>query len=163
MARRRGKNTRIRAVGGFVEFSFRDPQETEFFQALEHYGDGLKDWSAVFAEFAPYQLRSIDRNFQGQGRPKRWARLAPSTIAERIRLGYGRGPILQRTKRLRRGFRAEYGKTVLRIINRTPYFGYHQYGAPRANIPARQMIVLLAQDKAQFTRIARKHMRLING
>ncbi len=38
------------------------------------------------------------------------------------------------------------------------YFAIHQAGAPDANIPARPMIVLLPQDQAEFTRLARLHL-----
>lgn len=40
-------------------------------------------------------------NFQRQAERKPWAALAPSTVEERLRLGFGRGPILQRTGALR--------------------------------------------------------------
>lgn len=155
---REGKNTRIRVVGGTVHFSFENPQNITFAERISHYGRRAKDMSPVFDEYGPYMLRSIDRNFQAEGRPDRWARLAPATIQERIRLGFGRGPILQRTKKLRRGFRTESGKRTFRIKNIVDYFAHHQYGAPKANIPMRRMVVLLVQDRAQFTRIARKHL-----
>lgn len=155
-----GKSTRIRVVGGQVEFRFTDPQSTDFIQAVEHYGQKASDWRPIFEEFGPYMLRSIDRNFTAQGRPKRWTKLTPNTIRERLRLGFGRGPILQRTKKLRKGFRWNAGKRTFRIWNTRDYFPHHQFGAPRGNLPARQMVVLLTQDKAVFTRIARKHLRI---
>jgi len=113
----------------------------------------------VYAEFGTYQLRSIDRNFTGEGRPSRWAPLAPATIRERIRLGFGAGPILQRTKTLRNAFRTHVGKTFLRILNNTPYFKYHQQDERLGvKLPRRIMVILLDQDKAQFTRIYRRHL-----
>lgn len=43
------------------------------------------------------------RNFDQEGGRTRWPQLAPSTVAERVRLGYGGAhPILQRTGALRR-------------------------------------------------------------
>jgi hypothetical protein len=38
------------------------------------------------------------------------------------------------------------------------YFAAHQYGYRSGNLPRRAMLVLLDQDKAQFTRIARNHL-----
>jgi phage gpG-like protein len=153
------KSTRIRVVGGEIQFRYTEPGKTSFAQAVSRFGENL-DWPGMLDEFLPYQLRSIDRNFQAEGRPQRWAPLQPNTIRERLRLGFGRGPILQRSGKLRRGFKGSTGQRVLRIWNRRHYFPHHQFGAPRANIPARRMIVLLPQDKAMFTRIVKKHVRL---
>jgi len=157
---RRGKSTRIRFVGGEMTFSFADPQKVEFRQAIQHYGEAARDFSPALQEYLAYQLRSIDRNFRAEGRPQRWAALKPGTVLDRLHEGYGAGPILQRSGKLRRGFKGDVGKRTLRIRNSVRYFPYHQYGAPKANIPARPMIVLLSQDKAMFTRIMRRHLRM---
>lgn len=44
---------------------------------------------------------SIKENFQQQGRPA-WQKLAPSTIRKRLLEGYPRGPILERSGRLKK-------------------------------------------------------------
>lgn len=155
-----GESTRIRVIGGQVEFRFKNPQKTDFAVAVEHYGKAASDWGPVFDAFGPYMLRSINRNFEAEGRPRRWRKLRPSTIRERIRKGFGARPILKRKGKLKKGFKYQPGKTVFRLYNRVPYFPHHQFGAPRAHIPARRMIVLLTQDKAAFTRVARKHLRM---
>lgn len=158
MGRRFGKTTVIKVVGGEVEYRFADNRKTDLVRKVEHFGQAVRDWSPVFQAFGPYMLRSISRNFEAEGRPGRWAPLRPATIRERIREGYGAGPILVRTGRLKRGFRFEARPRTFRLFNRVPYYPHHQYGAPRANIPRRQMVVLLRQDQAEFTKIARKHL-----
>jgi len=158
-----GQNTLIRVVGGRVHFSFSDAREIEFYRDVADYGEKTSDWRPVFDDFGPHVLKSIDKNFQAQGRPRRWARLKPNTIRERIRLGFGRGPILQRTRRLRKGFRYKSGARTFRVTNTQKYFPYHQYGSPKTNLPARKMIVLHATDKATFTKIARKHLTIGGG
>lgn len=104
-------------------------------------------------------LRSINRNFQAEGRPQKWKPLAQSTVDQRIQQGHGRGPILQRTGQLKRGFRVNTSHTYLRITNNVPYFKFHQQDRRQGNkIPRRIMVVLLDQDKAQFSRILRGHL-----
>lgn len=155
---RRGKDTRIKLVGADITFSVYDSQHVEMIQSLDHYSDGARDFSPVYEEFSQYHQRSIWRNFEHEGRPRPWPPLQPSTIRDRLRQGYAAGPILVRSGRLKRSFRFSWGPRSYRVKNLAPYFGVHQYGAPAANIPERAMVVLLAQDKAQFTRIARKHL-----
>lgn len=156
--RRRDKATRIKVIGGEMTFSMSDPQFVEWRKPLDHYGRAGKDFSPVFKDFARYHRRSITRNFEAEGRPARWTPLAESTIRDRIRKGFAPGPILVRTGALKRRFWFSWGKQQYRVGNYQPYFPHHQYGAPRANIPRRAMIVLLQQDKATFTRLARKHL-----
>ena len=157
MARqRRGQHTRIKLVGGEMTFSVSDPQLIEMRVPIEHYLAGARNFKPVFEAYWKYHQRSIERNFAHEGRPKRWKPLAPITIAERLALGFGPGPILVRTGRMKRGFRARIGPRSYRVFNRAPYFSYHQLGTDR--IPARPMLVLLPQDKAQFTKLARRYM-----
>jgi phage gpG-like protein len=164
-----GKTTRIKVVGGAVHFRYEQWEKTDLVRAVEHYGAALDDWSPVFAKFWPYQKASLRRNFEAQGRPNRWRRLARRTLADRRRKGYGPGPILVRSGTLKRGFLGDWGKTYFRINNRArsrrgyPYFWPHQLGAPKANIPQRIMVVLLQQDQAQFTRLARQHIAYRGG
>lgn len=157
MATKFGKNTVIKVVGGTVEFRFADPEVDEYSRALAHYRTQAKDFTDVFTEFGPHMIRSIDRNFQLEGRPRAWQALSYSTIRERERLGYGSGPILVRTGALKAGFKFSFRKQSFQIVNSQFYYGYHQRGGPV--IPRRQMVVLLDEDKSTFTRLARKNMR----
>jgi phage gpG-like protein len=155
---RRGRDTRIKLVGGEITFSVGDPQMITMTRTLDHYRTSTRNFAPVYEQFATYHRRSIQRNFAAEGRPVRWARLTEGTIKDRIRQGFGRGPILVRSGRLKRGFRFEWGPRSYRVWNRTPYFNAHQYGYPPNNLPRRAMLTLLTQDKAQFTRLAREHL-----
>lgn len=159
MARqRRGKTTRIKLVGGEITFSMQDPQMVAVRRPLEHYRTASRDFSPVYQRFAWYHARSIKRNFAAEGRPKRWDPLQPATIQDRIRQGYGPGPILRRSGKLSRGFIFKWGPRAYWVTNPVFYFQIHQAGAPDANIPARPMLVTLPQDQAEFTRLARLHL-----
>lgn len=92
------------------------------------------------------------RNFDDQSGRKKWARLAPATVRDRVAKGYGRGPILQRTGRLRRHvvtapaqIRSGGGVVELRIaptpnVGGRPYYRANALGTSR--IPSRPMVVL---------------------
>lgn len=160
MGRRiRNQETRVKLLGGEIQFNFEGRGIHEWRDRLEGFHTRATNLQPVFDEFGQYMLGSIRRNFEAEGRPRRWPALAPSTIQQRQRQGYGAGPILQRTGRLRRGFRVHTGTAFLRIVNDTPYYKYHQHDKRRGTkIPRRIMVVLLDQDKAQFTRILRGYL-----
>lgn len=159
MARKRSQiSKRIRIVGGEVQFSMSDPNNVEMRRALSHYNTAVTDFSPVFEAYAAYHRRSIQRNFAAEGRPNRWPALQPATIQDRLRQGYSSGPILQRSGRLMRSFLFTWRKTSYSVRNKVPWWTAHQYGYAPRNLPARPMLVLLAQDKAQFTRLARLHV-----
>ena len=159
MARRRSqRSTRIKVVGGEVQFSVSDPGNVEMRRALDHYRTQVTDFSPVFEAFAAYHRRSIQRNFAAEGRPRRWAPLQPATIQDRLRQGYSSGPILQRSRRLMNSFLFTWRTMSYSVRNTVPWWTAHQYGYAPRNLPARPMLVLLRQDQAQFTRLARKHL-----
>lgn len=82
-------------------------------------------------------IPSIEANFAAQGRPG-WQPLSPNTIRDRIRKGYGAGPILQRTGRLMKEATRkniwEVSSDMLKLRTvyfdqKVPYAQYHQLGA----------------------------------
>lgn len=160
MGRRiRNAETRVKLLGGEISFNLEGRGIEAWRERLEGFRTKATNLQPVFDEFGQYMLASINRNFQNEGRPRKWPALAPSTIQQRTRQGYGAGPILYRTGRLQRGFRVNTGSTYMRIVNDTPYFKYHQQDKRRGKkIPRRIMVVLLDQDKAQFTRILRRYL-----
>ncbi len=160
MGRRiRNQETRVKLLGGEISFNLEGRGIEEWRGRLEGFRTRATNLQPVFDEFGRYMLGSIRRNFEAEGRPRKWQPLAPSTIQQRTRQGYGAGPILYRTGRLRHGFRVNTGSTFMRIVNDTPYYKYHQQDKrPGKTIPRRIMVVLLDQDKAQFTRIWRRYL-----
>jgi phage gpG-like protein len=160
MARRRQKrSTRIQLVGAEMQFTMSDPNNTELVRTLDHYRTAVQDFRPVFAKFQKAHQRSILRNFKAEGRPKKWKALQPATIADRKRQGYGSGPILKRSGKLMNAFKFKWSKTQYKVWNtQGVIFDAHQFGYPPNNLPKRQMLVLLKQDQAQFTRLARKYL-----
>lgn len=96
--------------------------------------------------------QEFTQNFADESGRKRWARLAPATVRDRVAKGYGRGPILQRTGRLKRHvitapaqIRSGGGVVELRIapsanVGGRPYYRAQALGTSR--IPSRPMVVL---------------------
>lgn len=104
----------------------------------------------------------LDRNFQQQGaliqgggftrpggafanlgpattRGGAWAPLAESTRRDRERKGYnGARPILERTGKLRKGFKVKVVKEKLSATNTVSYAKYHQFGTSK--MPARKIL-----------------------
>lgn len=109
-------------------------------------------------------VKEVVRNFPSEGarlEGRKWRALTPATIKQRIREGYGAGPILTRTGALKGGFRFDVTEELVRVWNPVEYFEYHQKGM--GHNPVRRMIAFpewLKQDVvAQFTRFINEAMR----
>lgn len=99
-------------------------------------------------------LPSVEMNFARGGRPA-WQPLAASTVGRR---GGQLGPILYRTGALFNAATDASNWTVTQnlltltsISDKVSYAGYHQLGAPRANIPARPYVEFQPQDIEDIT------------
>jgi phage gpG-like protein len=106
---------------------------------------GFKSWKKPLQEVRDtIVIPSVRENFAQEGRPK-WAPLKPQTITNRMYMGYPRGPILERSSKLKRiatqkniwdivsGVGREgYDMLSLRtefLDGRVPYAEFHQLGA----------------------------------
>lgn len=119
---------------------FRNPK-----QALKKSGNLLVD--------------EFDKQFQTEGSRlgRKWKPLAASTITQRARLGFGSGPILQRTGKLRRGFEQDLKRYSVRVHNPVEYFKYHQTGGRK--LPKRQMIASPERLKQEVVSIVIDELR----
>lgn len=94
-------------------------------------------------------LEDVEQQFRSEGGlTGGWVKLADSTVAGRIRAGYGgEHPILQRTGALRKSFisRVDSRKVVV-TSEGVPYYKYHQSRMPRMyppkGLPRRPMLIL---------------------
>ena len=166
MAKQRwGKTTRVKFIGGELLVSLQaDKTAIDYKKDLEGVIARSTDMTDAMERVGLYLLGVNLRNFQAEGRPK-WTPLKPATIQDRLRQGFGAGPILQRTGLLinsltRKGaphqlFRARPRSLVL--ASRLPYFEIHQKGG--AIIPKREMLGYQKQDKSQITRIINDHVK----
>jgi phage gpG-like protein len=118
----------------------------------------FKSWREPLADARDkVVIPSIKQNFVSQGRPS-WKPLSPRTLQNRMYMGFGRGPILQRTSRLRI---AATRKNIWEIVSaigrdgadmlrlRTEYFDqlvpYGQFHQLGARLPERRTTGSLRQ------------------
>ena len=113
----------------------------------------LENTDPIMQKIGSHLLKIYRVNFTSEGsrlgRP--WRQLAPETIFERHLLGFGPAhPILHRTGRLKRGFKAVIGKNTLRIENNVPYYKYHQLGK---GVPKRIMLFFNMRLRKEIIRM----------
>lgn len=106
---------------------------------------GFKSWKIPLTEARDrVVIPSVRQNFEQEGRPK-WTPLKASTVQNRLYMGFSRGPILERTSRLKRVAtrkniwelvsgvgREGYDMLSLRttvLDQAVPYAEFHQLGA----------------------------------
>lgn len=152
-----GRNTLVRVLGGTVIINPMQSDMDLVERKLDNIQQRGKDLSEPLAQYGVFILQAIDKTFRAQGRPA-WQPLAPSTIADRLREGYGAGPILQRDGSLRRGFKTTVRRRSLQLTNSMSYFPYHQYGGRDGRPPKRPMVVILRGHRARLTELIREHV-----
>lgn len=93
--------------------------------------------------------RSVKRNFQQQGRPKKWEPLK-----------YRDGMILQDKGHLKKSIdiRIIASRADLKVYTDSDVAPHHQYGAPKANIPARPFMMWQPEDIVQIEKLLADHL-----
>jgi hypothetical protein len=149
--------------GGFVRVSFNDDDRADT-RGLDRVFTGLEvtlsGMASVLASGPVLDVirAQFDANFKAEGGRTKWAQLAPSTVQERIRKGYGgRHPILRRTGALRTHVLTAPAKVTttgrgatLRIAPSPSVKGVRKYAMlakggttpTGGKVPARPMVVL---------------------
>lgn len=106
--------------------------------------DDLEDFSDPLNQSGEQLLKTVDTNFAVVGRLMGgW----------QPRKKLYRHPLLDKTSRMRQGFRKKVNETILEIWNPVPYFKYHQSNKSRRKIPRRVMLKIIAADKQRITKI----------
>lgn len=114
-------------------------------------------WPAVYDAFHAILTKAFDTEGASTDAGK-WAPLAPRTIKQRVRQGFGAGPILQRTEALKRALTLGVGAYARMtpdrfqvLLAREPEsvasFGAHQRGVPSRKLPRRAMVSLTGDDR----------------
>jgi len=166
MAKQRwGKQTVIKYIGGEMLLSLEaNKSAIDYQKDLEGVIARSTNMTPAMLKVGLYLLGVNLRNFNAEGRPN-WTPLKPATIQDRIRQGFGTGPILQRTKILIRSltekgaayqiFRAR--PRSLQLTSTLFHFPFHQKGT--THIPIRQMMGYQKQDQSQITRIINDYVK----
>jgi len=101
---------------------------------LKNVAQATKDFKPFLSELSQKMTDNVNKNFDTEGSHlgSKWARLKSNTVMQRVRLGYGTGPILQRTGKLKNStYQKE--KTSKRVVvsNSAHYYKYHQLGTKK--------------------------------
>lgn len=117
---------------------------TAFLAAL---GVRLDSSDELLAPALPVVAAAIERNFDEEGRPVRWAPLSARYAARKARR-FGAGlRILERSGALRRSISTRLEGGALVASTAVPYAAFHQFGT--RFIPARPFLVLTQSDNEE--------------
>jgi len=101
-------------------------------------------------------VRSIGRNFQQEGRPKKWEALkkSPSRVKKK-----GRHKILQDKRRLMKSVKHKVlGFNNFKVYTGLHYAGVHQFGYSKGNIPARPFMLWQKEDADALASIVANYL-----
>lgn len=155
----------MRVVGGEVGYRFGGIDTDDLIEYLEDLKLRMVDLEPVFDRFGEYIVGDhIPNQFVAQGTPSTWAALSPQ-YARWKEVHFPGKPILERTGRMKRGFRWEARPRSLRIINRVtagqsvkiPRWRFHQEGTSR--MPARPMLQFTSQDRDKMHDFVEEYLR----
>ena len=123
----------------------------------------IKIFQPPLTDSGKLMVKSVDRNFAEQGRPRRWARLSPTTLRMRRSSGNNSARILQSTGALRRSIRFRLvGGTSVEVGTNKTYGAYHQAGYVggfgNRKVPARPFLVFQKVDVTRIQDIFTKHI-----
>jgi phage gpG-like protein len=93
--------------------------------------------------------RSIHRNFDSGGRPKKFRRKHAKPW-----------PILKKTGALRNANKIEFIPDGTSIVNRLPYQAVHNFGYPVRGIYKNRYLMLQSPDKTKMINVFRGHLRV---
>lgn len=137
-----------------LEISFEIEGDVQMVRQLQGISRDLKDWTPEFRKTGSSLSKTFKDNFDSEGsmlgRP--WARLQPTTLAQKVRRGHPAN-ILQGTGKMKNSFESSPGKFEVVIRNTAPYFPYHQSNQPRRKLPRRVMMRLDEKRKQQIVKI----------
>ncbi len=162
--RSQGRRTVIRAVGGQVVVRFGDISTDDIVKYFEDLGLRMSDMQAVFDRYGEYIVdEHIPRQFRARGTPQGWAPLSPA-YARWKATHYPGMPLLERTQRMKKGFRWEAKPRSLRIINRVtagqsvriPRWRFHQDGTGK--MPARKMLQITQRDNDKLLELSQEYL-----
>lgn len=106
---------------------------------------GVKDFRRPLDQIGRNFLKVFDRNFSSRG--SLYDGWAPRKPRYYMGARVDTWPLMEKTGRMRRAFKADVTTTSLKIDNPTPYFVYHQSSKlPRTKLPRRVMMKIRRQD-----------------
>lgn len=120
----------------------------------------MKKSKTALNQTGKYLAKTYQSNFKTEGllvEKKRWDKLSPRTIAEKMALGYGAKKILERTGALRKSIRILIlNKFKVTVGSKLDYYKQHQLGDKKKKLPQRRMVGLNKEITTGIMLILRK-------
>ena len=137
-----------------VSISFTLEGEKQVSAMIHHTGKKLSDLKKPLSRARDLLLKTFDTNFDTKG----------ATLGEpwKKRKKSYPWPILQKTKRMRKGFKSEVHKLHTILWNPTPYFKYHQSNKPRVRLPRRVMMKIDKKRRDEIFRFFTQYLDEVN-
>ena len=129
-------------------------------KAIKGLQKGLSDFRPVLKEASTYQLGKVDKQFATEGTEitSKWKDLEARTIRSRIAAGYGAGPILTASGKMRKSIKQnKLTAKELNIGSNVSYFKYHQTGTDKMS--QRQVLGHSKEMTQKVTDLAHKHLK----
>lgn len=119
----------------------------------------VKNMKPAMNDIGDKLIKTYEDTFDKQAsvEGKTWESLSPATIAQRMRLGFGTGPILIRTGKLKEGFFKTVKALSVYVSNKVKYYPYHQLG--QGKNPQRKMLGLTKNLTEDIIEIINKFLR----
>lgn len=120
-----------------MKIKFDDTRAREILSGIE---TRLTDMTELFRTIGATALRAVMRNFEEQGRPRRWRSLTP--VTKRARRG-NRAKILQDTGQLKASIGVKTGDRWAEVGTNLEYAAIHQFGGVITARNARSLAIPL--------------------
>ncbi len=131
-----------------IQLSFELEGATELSRRLRITAGKIKDFSPEFKKIGNY----LTDFFSGPVFESKGAILGESWKSRKNERKYT-WPILEKTGKMRFGFRSESAPNQVRVWNVAEYFKYHQSKLPRHKLPRRVMMKLIESVKIKMVKI----------
>ena len=145
------------------------PTNKDVVRRLRRLQEASSDLKPAMREMAEYLMHLVENRFEFEG--PSWAPLAPATVREREKRGYGpEHPILQRTRRLKDSVQPFVSAQAALVGTNLRYAATHQFGDRRqqrvfgerdatVTFPARPFLGWGPEDADEAIEIVAKHFR----
>lgn len=121
--------------------------------------------SEPMSDIADVMLEAVQRNFEEEGRPRKWTPLAKSTAKQKVG-GKERGehPILRLSGDLFDSIDARSGRTTATVSTNREYAPIHHFGGKagrnkKVEIPPRPFMILTDDDEEEIVDVIKRDLK----
>lgn len=135
-------------------------RDEEVIKKLNDLKKATSDLRPAFRDTAVYMKTSVLKNFEVEGRPKKWAPLSPKYATWKRKKGYST-KILERTGRLKQSINVSYTNKEARVYTGVKYGAYLHKGTRK--MPARPFMLIQDEDVPKIVDIFDRHIKKVIG